>query len=268
MMPMPPSRAIVIAVRASVTESIAAERSGTLSSMLRERRDRTSTSRGRTSLYCGRSRTSSKVRASRKSVRAMCVYSAGNPTIPSPTTGERRGTASRSATVIVEAHDLSESRCTRGRCRAALALSVREPTRTDGGHNAGKRRRRPLQTGWRLRSRLRRQHVHPMHVVSRRPDDPHDARAKAADDEPTRLRERPHASRPTLDVLAVREPNRSCGSRHGCLRCRSLHRQALTIRQLAQQIVAGESSEAVPVATLVGSQSGTGVAPASYKRLL
>ena len=43
---MPPSRAIVMAVRASVTESIAALTSGMLSSMLRVRRVFTSTSFG------------------------------------------------------------------------------------------------------------------------------------------------------------------------------------------------------------------------------
>jgi hypothetical protein len=47
---MPPSRAIAIAVRASVTESIAALTSGTDSSIFRVSRDRVSTSFGRTSL--------------------------------------------------------------------------------------------------------------------------------------------------------------------------------------------------------------------------
>ena len=45
-----PSRAIVIAVRASVTESIAADTSGTLSSMDFVSRERVSTSFGSTSL--------------------------------------------------------------------------------------------------------------------------------------------------------------------------------------------------------------------------
>ena len=63
---MPPSRAIVMAVRASVTESIAAESSGMLSSMPRVRRVFVSTSLGSTSLYAGTSSTSSNVNASRR----------------------------------------------------------------------------------------------------------------------------------------------------------------------------------------------------------
>ena len=52
-MPMPPSRAMAMAARASVTESIAALSSGMLRSSFRVRRVRTSTSAGRTSLYAG-----------------------------------------------------------------------------------------------------------------------------------------------------------------------------------------------------------------------
>ena len=68
---MPPSRAIVIAVRASVTESIAALTSGTFSSTPRQRRVRTSTSFGKTSLYAGTRRTSSNVRHSRRRSSSM-----------------------------------------------------------------------------------------------------------------------------------------------------------------------------------------------------
>ena len=49
-MPSPPSRAIVMAARASVTESIAALTSGMVSSISASRRVRVSTSLGRTSL--------------------------------------------------------------------------------------------------------------------------------------------------------------------------------------------------------------------------
>jgi hypothetical protein len=50
MMPMPPARAIAIAARPSVTESIAADSSGTLSSSFLVSRVLSSTSWGRTSL--------------------------------------------------------------------------------------------------------------------------------------------------------------------------------------------------------------------------
>ena len=63
-MPMPPSWAIVIARRASVTVSIAAETNGRLRRMPRVSRVERSTSRGSTSEYAGTSRTSSKVSAS------------------------------------------------------------------------------------------------------------------------------------------------------------------------------------------------------------
>src|SRR5688500_10898551 len=65
MMPMPPSRAIAIAERASVTEAIAARTIGMFSSRPRVRRDRTSTSAGPTSLYAGTSMTASNVKHSR-----------------------------------------------------------------------------------------------------------------------------------------------------------------------------------------------------------
>jgi hypothetical protein len=64
-MPIPPSRAMVMAVLASVTESIAAERNGMFSSISRVSCVLVSTSLGRTSLYPGARRTSSKVSASR-----------------------------------------------------------------------------------------------------------------------------------------------------------------------------------------------------------
>ena len=76
---MPPARAIAIAVAPSVTESIAALTSGTLSAMLREKRDRTSTSFGSTSLYAGASSTSSNVRHSRSGSSSMLRCSAAQP---------------------------------------------------------------------------------------------------------------------------------------------------------------------------------------------
>ena len=64
MMPMPPSCAIVIARRASVTVSMAAESTGSPRRILRVSWVDRSTSRGRTSERAGTSRTSSKVSAS------------------------------------------------------------------------------------------------------------------------------------------------------------------------------------------------------------
>ena len=61
MTPMPPSRAIAIAIRASVTVSIAAETSGTATVTSRVNRDVVSTSDGTTSVSPGSSSTSSKV---------------------------------------------------------------------------------------------------------------------------------------------------------------------------------------------------------------
>ena len=63
MMPIPPSCAMAIARRASVTVSMAAETSGMFNSSLRVRRDFRETSRGRTREWAGRRRTSSKVSA-------------------------------------------------------------------------------------------------------------------------------------------------------------------------------------------------------------
>ena len=57
--PMPPSRAIAIAMRDSVTVSIAADSSGTSTSISRVNRDRVITSDGTTSVSPGSSRTSS-----------------------------------------------------------------------------------------------------------------------------------------------------------------------------------------------------------------
>jgi hypothetical protein len=62
--PRPPWRAMAIAIRASVTVSIALDSSGILTSMRLERRVVVSTSLGMTSDAPGNSRTSSKVRAS------------------------------------------------------------------------------------------------------------------------------------------------------------------------------------------------------------
>ena len=61
MMPMPPSRAIAIAMRASVTVSMALETSGVATVMRRVTRDDVSASLGMTSVCPGRSRTSSYV---------------------------------------------------------------------------------------------------------------------------------------------------------------------------------------------------------------
>src|SRR5213078_225399 len=61
--PIPPSCAIAIARRASVTVSIAADSRGMFSSSFRVRRVFRETSRGRTREWAGRRRTSSKVSA-------------------------------------------------------------------------------------------------------------------------------------------------------------------------------------------------------------
>ena len=61
---MPPSWAMVIARRCSVTVSMAEDSNGTFSSMLRVRRVFSDTSLGSTSEWAGRSRTSSNVSAS------------------------------------------------------------------------------------------------------------------------------------------------------------------------------------------------------------
>src|SRR5437867_1047198 len=63
MMPMPPSWAMAMARRASVTVSMAADTRGMFSSSLRVRRVFRETSRGRTREWAGRRRTSSKVSA-------------------------------------------------------------------------------------------------------------------------------------------------------------------------------------------------------------
>ena len=60
--PIPPSRAIAIAMAASVTVSIAAETSGMFSAIRREKRERVSVWSGSTPEAAGWSRTSSKVR--------------------------------------------------------------------------------------------------------------------------------------------------------------------------------------------------------------
>jgi len=68
---MPPSTAIAIAIRSSVTVSIAALTTGVLSTMCRENRLLTLASPGRISEYCGMSSTSSKVNP-----RSGCVRNA------------------------------------------------------------------------------------------------------------------------------------------------------------------------------------------------
>ena len=64
-MPIPPSRASAIAIRASVTVSIAAETTGTLSAIVRVSRVAVETSFGSTADSAGTSSTSSKVSPSR-----------------------------------------------------------------------------------------------------------------------------------------------------------------------------------------------------------
>ena len=61
---MPPWRAMAMAIRASVTVSIAAETRGSLTEMLRDSRVEVSASLGMTSVAPGSSSTSSKVRPS------------------------------------------------------------------------------------------------------------------------------------------------------------------------------------------------------------
>jgi hypothetical protein len=63
--PIPPSRAIAIAISDSVTVSIAALTSGMFNRMFLLKRVRTSVSRGRTDDLAGTRRTSSNVSASR-----------------------------------------------------------------------------------------------------------------------------------------------------------------------------------------------------------
>ena len=71
MTPMPPSRAMAMAMDASVTVSIAAETTGMFRVMLREKRVSKLTSRGNTSEYAGTSSTSSKVRPSMRTRSAI-----------------------------------------------------------------------------------------------------------------------------------------------------------------------------------------------------
>ena len=75
--PMPPSRAIATAIRASVTVSIAADSSGTRTEISRVSREVVSTSDGTTSVSCGRSRTSSNVSASGASLSGSFRSSTG-----------------------------------------------------------------------------------------------------------------------------------------------------------------------------------------------
>ena len=63
MIPIPPSRAIAIAARCSVTVSIAAETIGIFKEILRVNLLSNETSLGKTSEYCGTKSTSSNVRA-------------------------------------------------------------------------------------------------------------------------------------------------------------------------------------------------------------
>ena len=99
MTPNPPSRAIAIAERASVTESIAALMSGILRLISRVSRVRTSTSAGTTSLKPGTSMTSSNVKHSRRVDSNMAHFTRNHSTInrrhlgltSRPLTGRRRG---------------------------------------------------------------------------------------------------------------------------------------------------------------------------------
>ncbi len=76
-MPMPPARAMTMAERPSVTESMAALTRGMLSAIRRVNRVRTSTCAGRISLYAGTRRTSSKVRHSRSLSSSMGTSGVG-----------------------------------------------------------------------------------------------------------------------------------------------------------------------------------------------
>ena len=69
--PIPPSRAIAIAIGASVTVSIAAVTNGIFSSMFLENFVLSETSRGRTSEYAGTSSTSSNVSPSITTLSAI-----------------------------------------------------------------------------------------------------------------------------------------------------------------------------------------------------
>src|SRR3984957_2788043 len=78
MMPMPPSWAIVMARRASVTVSMAADSTGNPSLMLRVRVVERSTSRGSTVECAGTRRTSSNVRASSRIRMAHSTHLPGS----------------------------------------------------------------------------------------------------------------------------------------------------------------------------------------------
>ncbi len=87
-MPMPPARAMTMAERPSVTESMAALRRGMLSRIRRVSRVRTSTWPGRISLYAGTRRTSSKVRHSRSLSSSMGT--SGGPGVAQARAGGHR----------------------------------------------------------------------------------------------------------------------------------------------------------------------------------
>ena len=89
---MPPARAIAIAISDSVTVSIAADTSGTLSVMPRVNRDSVLTSRGCVREWLGARRTSSNVSAS--SVRTRACELAGSWIRDGPLP-ERSGAAGR-----------------------------------------------------------------------------------------------------------------------------------------------------------------------------
>src|SRR6266567_93306 len=126
--PMPPSRAMAIAMSDSVTVSIAAETSGMLSGILRVNQDFTSTLRGCTVECRGTSNTSSKVSAGVGRKVPMAKVIRGGPPVQLP---------------LATAHHL----------RAALRFVARgRDSRRDGSHERGAARR--LQHAPRLHQRL------------------------------------------------------------------------------------------------------------------
>src|SRR5438093_7344584 len=99
-MPMPPSCAMAMARRASVTVSIAADTSGMFSWMLRDRRVARLVSRGRTWEYAGTNNTSSKVsalprRRMGKAPDAKANYTEANKGLPGARSGCDKGPGRR-----------------------------------------------------------------------------------------------------------------------------------------------------------------------------
>src|SRR2546423_9061254 len=92
MTPMPPARAIAIAISDSVTVSMAADENGTLRVIPRVKRDVVSTSLGCTSECRGVSRTSSKVRTMSERTRGI-VSGDSTPLMRESPLPERAGAA-------------------------------------------------------------------------------------------------------------------------------------------------------------------------------